>query len=76
MGGVLFGSAEEVIDVGTSVQAADARREPFLPEENASVAGSRKRSKPHRNHQLQEETIASGISSKILKEALIQQREI
>ncbi|CAI0465381.1 unnamed protein product, partial [Linum tenue] len=50
--------------------------EPFHPEENASVASSKKRSKAPRSHQQQEKTIASGISSKILKEALIQQREI
>ncbi|CAN1250736.1 ENP1 [Linum perenne] len=51
--------------------------EPFHPEENASVASSsKKRSKAPRNHQKEEKLIETGMSSKILKEALIQQREI
>ncbi|CAN0922561.1 ENP1 [Linum grandiflorum] len=53
-----------------------ANPEPFLPEENASVASSKKRSKAPRAHQKEEGLIETGMSSKILKVALLQQREI
>ncbi|XP_041022233.1 bystin [Juglans microcarpa x Juglans regia] len=49
--------------------------QPFIADENASVA-SKKRSKLPKQHQTDEELISSGMSSKILKEALAQQREI
>lgn len=49
--------------------------QPFLADD-ASVASSRKRSKAPKTHQMQEKLISSGISSKILKEALAQQREV
>jgi essential nuclear protein 1 len=51
---------------------------PFLPDENGSVSASTKRakSKAPKHHQEQQKTISSGISSKILKEALAQQREV
>ncbi|KAF2310179.1 hypothetical protein GH714_007086 [Hevea brasiliensis] len=49
---------------------------PFIPEDNDSIASTRKRSKAAKHHQKQETMISSGISSKILKEALIQQKEI
>ncbi|CAN1335063.1 ENP1 [Linum perenne] len=49
--------------------------EPFLPEEVAS-ASSKKRSKAPRSHQKEERMIEPGLSSRIIKEALIQQREI
>ncbi|PKI34766.1 hypothetical protein CRG98_044833 [Punica granatum] len=50
--------------------------EPFLPEDNGTVASSKSRSKASKKHQKEEKLISSGMSSKILKEALIQQREI
>ncbi|KAM7503839.1 hypothetical protein LguiB_002743 [Lonicera macranthoides] len=49
--------------------------EPFLPDETKSSL-SHKRSKPPKIHQRQQELIPTGMSSKILKEAIIQQREI
>ncbi|KAG8639519.1 hypothetical protein MANES_14G150400v8 [Manihot esculenta] len=49
---------------------------PFIPEDNDSVASAKKRSKAAKHHQKQETMISSGMSSKILKEALIQQKEI
>lgn len=49
--------------------------EPFLSDDtNKSV--SKKRTKPAKQHQREEELISAGMSSKILKEALIQQKEI
>ncbi|CAB4277127.1 unnamed protein product [Prunus armeniaca] len=48
--------------------------EPFLAEENGSVA-SKKQTKS-KQHQMEEKLISSGMSSKILKEALAQQREV
>lgn len=49
--------------------------EPFLTDDtNKSV--SKKRNKPAKQHQSEEKLISAGISSKILKEALIQQKEI
>ncbi|KAL8255212.1 hypothetical protein R6Q59_033433 [Mikania micrantha] len=49
--------------------------EPFLSDEiNKSV--SKKRTKPAKEHQREEKLISAGMSSKILKEALIQQKEI
>ncbi|KAJ4839971.1 snoRNA-binding rRNA-processing protein [Turnera subulata] len=52
--------------------------EPFLPgDDSESVAAStRKRSKAAKTHQEQSKMISSGMSSKILKEALLQQKEI
>ncbi|KDP41002.1 hypothetical protein JCGZ_03798 [Jatropha curcas] len=50
--------------------------QPFIPEDNDSVASTKKRAKAPKHHQKQEQMISSGISSKILKEALIQQKEI
>ncbi|KAK4755006.1 hypothetical protein SAY87_008763 [Trapa incisa] len=50
--------------------------EPFLPEDDASLFSSKSRSKTSKKHQKEEKYISSGISSKILKEALIQQKEI
>lgn len=50
--------------------------EPFLPEDNVSVVSSKSRSKASKKHQKEEKFISSGMSSKILKEALIQQKEI
>lgn len=52
--------------------------QPFLAEDNDSMA-SKKRSKSRdelKQHQKEEKLISSGMSSKILKEARIQQREI
>ena len=52
--------------------------QPFLADENESVA-SKKRSKSREGRkklQDEERLISSGMSSKILKQALIQQREI
>ncbi|XP_059454474.1 bystin-like [Corylus avellana] len=49
--------------------------QPFLADDDASVA-SKKRSKAPKQHQAEEKLISSGMSSKILKEALAQQREI
>ncbi|XP_062159327.1 bystin [Alnus glutinosa] len=49
--------------------------QPFLADDNASLA-SKKRSKAPKQHQAEEKLISSGMSSKILKEALAQQREI
>lgn len=50
--------------------------EPFLPEDDSKSVSSQKRTKPAKQHQREEKLISSGISSKILKEALIQQKEI
>ncbi|KAL1204958.1 Bystin [Cardamine amara subsp. amara] len=49
--------------------------QPFISDD-ASVASSRKRSKVPKTHQKQEKLIEAGMSSKIMKEALAQQREI
>ncbi|KAL7600121.1 bystin [Lactuca sativa] len=49
--------------------------EPFLSDDtNKSV--SKKRTKPAKQHQSEEKLISAGMSSKILKEALLQQKEI
>ncbi|XP_059661351.1 bystin [Cornus florida] len=48
--------------------------EPFMAEESASV--SKRRNKPSKQHQKEEKLISTGMSSKILKEALIQQKEV
>ncbi|KAL5832310.1 hypothetical protein ACOSQ4_017664 [Xanthoceras sorbifolium] len=51
--------------------------QPFLPEDDGnSVASMKKRSKASKHHQDQDKMISSGMSSKILKEALLQQKEI
>ncbi|PON89749.1 Bystin [Trema orientale] len=54
--------------------------QPFLAEDSKdSVASSRKRSKSRegrKQHQAEEKLLSSGMSSKILKVALIQQREV
>ncbi|KAA8518273.1 hypothetical protein F0562_015844 [Nyssa sinensis] len=49
--------------------------EPFMAEDGKSSV-SKKRTKPAKHHQKEEKLISSGMSSKILKEALIQQKEI
>ncbi|KAG8639553.1 hypothetical protein MANES_14G152600v8 [Manihot esculenta] len=49
---------------------------PFIAEDIDCVASAKKRSKAAKHHQKQETMISSGMSSKILKEALIQQKEI
>lgn len=49
--------------------------EPFLPFGSDSLS-SKKRSKPPKHHQLQQKLVPSAVSSKILKEALLQQKEI
>ncbi|XVF05092.1 hypothetical protein REPUB_Repub05bG0141600 [Reevesia pubescens] len=48
---------------------------PFLGDDD-SVASSKKRSKAPKHHQIQDKMISTGMSSKILKEALLQQKEI
>ncbi|XP_034692374.1 bystin-like [Vitis riparia] len=48
--------------------------QPFLADDD--VVSSKKRSKPAKLHQAEEKLISSGMSSKILKEALLQQKEI
>ncbi|KAK4856228.1 hypothetical protein QYF36_015434 [Acer negundo] len=50
--------------------------QPFLPEDVNSVASTKKRSKASKQYQNPEKMISVGMSSKILKEALIQQKEI
>ncbi|CAH9107522.1 unnamed protein product [Cuscuta europaea] len=51
--------------------------EPFLNgADSNSIASTSKRSKAPKSHQEQQKVISSGMSSKILKEALIQQKEI
>ncbi|KAF5728221.1 bystin [Tripterygium wilfordii] len=50
--------------------------QPFLANDGDSVASTRTRSKAPKHHQTQHELIPSGLSAKILKEALIQQKEI
>ncbi|MBA0713021.1 hypothetical protein Golax_012081, partial [Gossypium laxum] len=49
--------------------------QPFLADGD-SVASSKKSSKAPKHHQKQDKMLSTGISSKILKEALIQQKEI
>ncbi|XP_065857421.1 bystin [Euphorbia lathyris] len=49
--------------------------QPFIRDDD-SIASTNKRTKASKNHQKQEKMISSGLSSKILKEALIQQKEI
>lgn len=49
--------------------------EAFLADE-AATSISKKRNKPPKLHQHEEKLISSGMSSKILKEALIQQKEV
>uniref|UniRef100_A0A2P2MG89 Bystin n=1 Tax=Rhizophora mucronata TaxID=61149 RepID=A0A2P2MG89_RHIMU len=53
--------------------------QPFRPNEDdgdASVSTAKSRFKAPKHHQEQEKMISSGMSSKILREALLQQREI
>ncbi|XP_047321620.1 bystin [Impatiens glandulifera] len=51
--------------------------EPFLPNVDATFStASRKRNKLPKQHQEDQKLISSGLSSKILKEALLQQKEI
>ncbi|XP_075498095.1 bystin [Primulina tabacum] len=52
-----------------------ANPEPFSPFTSDSVSYKR-RSKPPKHHQLQQRLVPSAVSSKILNEALIQQKEI
>ncbi|XP_010460985.1 PREDICTED: bystin-like [Camelina sativa] len=49
--------------------------QPFISDD-ASVASSRKRSKVPKTHQKQEKLIEAGMSSKIMKQALAQQKEV
>ncbi|XP_057460177.1 bystin [Actinidia eriantha] len=49
--------------------------EPFLADETASSA-AKNRTKPRKHHQQEDKLISSCMSSKILKEAMIQQREV
>ncbi|KAK6132097.1 hypothetical protein DH2020_034163 [Rehmannia glutinosa] len=49
--------------------------EPFLPL-GSDAFSSKKRTKPPKHHQLHQKLVPSAVSSKILKEALIQQKEI
>ncbi|KAI4323134.1 hypothetical protein L6164_022764 [Bauhinia variegata] len=49
--------------------------EPFVPDGTESVK-SKKRSKAPKQHQKEEKMISSNITSKIMKEALIQQKEV
>ncbi|MBA0558047.1 hypothetical protein Golob_015084, partial [Gossypium lobatum] len=49
--------------------------QPFLADGD-SVASSKKSFKAPKHHQKQDKMLSTGISSKILKEALIQQKEI
>lgn len=49
--------------------------EPFVPDGTESVK-SKKRSKAPKQHQKENKLIGSNISSKIMKEALIQQKEV
>jgi essential nuclear protein 1 len=56
-------------------RARQQNPEPFLADDNAAAV-SKKRNKPPKHHQLEQKLISSGTSSKILKEALIQQKEI
>ncbi|XWS73844.1 hypothetical protein CRYUN_Cryun02cG0164300 [Craigia yunnanensis] len=49
--------------------------QPFLADDD-SVASTKKRSKAPKHHQKKDKMISSGMSSKILKEALFQQKEI
>ncbi|KAH6780816.1 bystin-like protein [Perilla frutescens var. hirtella] len=50
--------------------------EPFLPLGSDAFSAGKKRTKPSKNHQLQEKLVPSAVSSKILKEALLQQKEV
>lgn len=51
--------------------------EPFLPNDDVSFSNaSKKRNKPPKQHQEEQKLISPGMSSKILKEALLQQKEI
>lgn len=49
--------------------------EPFVPDGNESVK-SKNRSKAPKHHQKGEKLISSNISAKIMKEAMLQQKEI
>ncbi|XP_076935717.1 bystin-like [Bidens hawaiensis] len=51
--------------------------EPFLSDDTTNKSSvSKKRTKPAKQHQQEEKLLSAGMSSKILKEALLQQREI
>lgn len=52
------------------------KRPAFLAENDDGAASNKKRSKAPKQHQQQGKLISSGMSSKILKEALIQQKEL
>jgi essential nuclear protein 1 len=64
-----------VLDPMAKKRSRHQNPQPFLADDNASLA-SKKRSKAPKQHQAEEKLISSGMSSKILKEALAQQREI
>ncbi|KAL3639273.1 hypothetical protein CASFOL_017180 [Castilleja foliolosa] len=50
-------------------------QEPFLPLGSDAFSG-KKRTKPPKHHQLHQKLVPSSVSSRILKEAIIQQKEI
>ncbi|CAN8290491.1 unnamed protein product [Cochlearia groenlandica] len=50
--------------------------QPFISDDATTVASSRKRSKVPKSHQKQEKLIEAGITSKIMKVALAQQKEV
>ncbi|XP_076896421.1 bystin-like [Bidens hawaiensis] len=51
--------------------------EPFLSDETTNKSSvSKKRTKPAKQHQQEQKLLSAGMSSKILKEALLQQKEI
>ncbi|KAI7753231.1 hypothetical protein M8C21_015624, partial [Ambrosia artemisiifolia] len=50
--------------------------EPFLSDDDTTKSFSKKRTKPPKTHQTEQTVLSAGMSSKILKEALIQQKEI
>lgn len=50
--------------------------EPFLPVGSDAFSAGKKRAKPPKHHQLEEKLLPSTVSSKILKVALQQQKEI
>lgn len=62
----------------TKKRARITNPEPFLADESKSLSAvsHKKRSKPPKPHQLEQKLVPSGMSSKILKEALSQLKEI
>ncbi|KAL1832352.1 hypothetical protein DCAR_0102352 [Daucus carota subsp. sativus] len=60
----------------TKKRSRNQNPEPFLPEDDSKSKSSKKQNKAPKQHQQEQKLISSGMSSKILKEALIQQKEI